>query len=78
MGLLVTLAGSVATIRPRRRTSETLALPQTSSRLDVKPFTKGCDSLRNRTGTDAEGTFYNACLAPDVLGEVEDARLTLA
>ena len=55
-----------------------VALPHTSSRLNVKFFTKDRDSFRERTGTDAEGAFHNARFAADVLGEVEDGRLTLA
>ncbi len=55
-----------------------VALPQTSSRLDVQPFTEDCDGLRERTDTDAEGAFDNARLAADVVGEVEERRLTLA
>ena len=55
-----------------------VALPQPSSRLNVKLFTKDRDSFRERTDADAKGAFDNARLAADVLGEVEDARLTLA
>ena len=55
-----------------------IALPQTSSRLNVQLFTKDRDSFRERTDTDAESAFDNARLAADVLGEVEDGRLALA
>jgi hypothetical protein len=70
--------GSVATIRPGQGTVRIVALPQTSSRLDVKLFPEDRDSLRERTDTDAVGAFHNARLATDVLGEVEDGRLSLA
>ena len=39
--------------------------------------TKDRDSFRERTDTYAEGAFDNARLAADVLGEVENGRLTL-
>ena len=55
-----------------------VTVTQALSRLDVKPFTKDVDRLRERTDTDAEGAFDNACLATNVLDEVEDGRLTLA
>ena len=58
--------------------SEMLSYPETSSMLDVKPFTKDADRLRERTDTDAEGAFDDASFSTDVLGEVEDRRLTLA
>ena len=55
-----------------------VALPQRSNKLAVEPVTDDCDGLRERTGTDAESAFDNACLAADVLREVEDRRLALA
>ena len=60
------------------RGARVVALPQPSSRLNVKLVTKDRDSFRERTDTDAEGAFDNARFAADVLGEVEDGRLTLA
>lgn len=34
-----------------------VALPQTSSRLEVEPFTDDCEGLRERSGTDAESAL---------------------
>ena len=48
-----------------------VALPQTSSRLNVKLFTKDYDSFCERTDTDAKGAFDKARLAADVLVGVE-------
>ena len=55
-----------------------VALPQTSSRLEVEPFTDDCEGLRERSGTDAKSALDDARLAADVLCEVEDRRLALA
>jgi hypothetical protein len=60
-------------VRPRR-----CPYLQTSSRLEVEPFTDDCDGLRERSGTDAESAFDDARLAADVLREVEDCGLALA
>ena len=57
------------------RGARVVALPQTSSRLEVQRFTEDGDSFRERTDTDAEGAFDDARLAAD---EVEYGRLTLA
>ncbi len=48
-----------------------VTLPKASSRLDFKPFTNEVNRLRERTDTDAEAAFDNACLATDVLGELK-------
>ena len=62
----------------RDRGARDVALPQRSSRLEVQRFTEDRDSFRERTDTDAEGAFHNARITVDVLGEVEDRRLTFA
>ncbi len=41
-------------------------------------FTEDFDGLRKRTETDAEGAFDNTCLTTDVLGNLEEGRLSLA
>ncbi len=46
--------------------------------MNVRLFTKDFNGLRERTDTDAEGAFDNARLPADVVGEVEERRLTLA
>ena len=58
--------------------SGTSPSPRTLRRLDFELVTDHGNSLRERSGTDAESAFYDPRLAADVLCEVEDRRLAFS
>ena len=70
--------GFVAKFRHGRRASRTLRYPETSCRLEFESVTDNCNSLRERTGTEAESAFNDARLATYILREVEDRRPAFA
>ena len=54
------------------------ALLQASSRVEAEPLVDEGDGLCERTRTEAESAFHDTRLAADVLGKVEDRRLTFS